>query len=262
RLNVQHEFLTDVLGGRLILDKDVKLGPGDRVLDSGTGAGSWIIALSKQVPKAVELIGTDISSAMFPEQVPDNVHLFEASSTDLPFEWIDTFTLISQRLLCAALTVPLWRAVLSELLRVLKPGGTIQFMEFGQFGSTVDVNLIPTCVGAIDMATAVMTKRDLLGIQSGIELPGMLEEIGFSDVRVKVYEAPVGKTWGEIGLKGEKITEGFLRATGRLLMAEGGLGIYSSQAEVDSMIDRAKKEWNENPGTFLHYYTIIARKPL
>ena len=42
RLQNQHELITEVFDGRLIIDQSLELKPGHRVLDSGTGAGTSI----------------------------------------------------------------------------------------------------------------------------------------------------------------------------------------------------------------------------
>ncbi|EJD00023.1 uncharacterized protein FOMMEDRAFT_159603 [Fomitiporia mediterranea MF3/22] len=117
-------------------------------------------------------------------------------------------------------------------------------MEAREFGLTNEESPIATSRIAMDIAIAAVSKRDLLGFRSGLVLPGMLKEAGFSDIRCKVYKAPLGA----------------LRAFGKVLIAEGGLGLYDTQSEVDRVIDRTTEEWNETSGVFIDFYTITARK--
>ena len=53
-----------------------------------------------------------------------------------------------------------------------------------------------------------------------------------------------------------------LRLLGMRCLADGGLGVCESQADVDLIIDKAKQEWDKNAGIFQHVYAITARKPL
>ncbi|EJD00021.1 S-adenosyl-L-methionine-dependent methyltransferase [Fomitiporia mediterranea MF3/22] len=263
RLDSQHARLTEILGGRLILDDSVQLKPGDRVLDSGTGAASWIIDLSNHIPKTVGLIGIDISTAMFPKDLPSNVNLMEMSSTSLPAEWSNSFTLVSQRLLMSAFTASLWRTALAELIRVLKPGGTIQLMESGKYDSLhISPKNLTALKKATDIALAISNLRGVLSIACVEELPTMLSEVGFSEVQIQNFRSPLGEQWGDLGAMNSRNFEVLLRGFGAMLMAEGGLGVCQSQAEVDETIELAKKEWDGTPGVFIHFAVFTARKPL
>ncbi len=122
----------------------ISLGPGDQVLDSGTGSGeslhfklyilsillrlfsgAWVLSLSlaKEVPLSVSLAAIDIQSKIFPKLFPTNVFFHHHSVTDLPGEWANSYSLINQRVLYAALTESQWDSALVESHRVLAPGG-------------------------------------------------------------------------------------------------------------------------------------------
>ena len=92
---------------------------------------SWILDLLKVAPPGVDIVGIDISSAMFPTDIPKSVSLYEVSVMSLPPTWDGSFDLVNQRLLIAALTEGQWQRTISELFRVLKPGGSIQITEVG-----------------------------------------------------------------------------------------------------------------------------------
>jgi len=127
---MQHEYVKiTVYEGRLIFDESIKLGPGSAVLDSGTGTGAWIMDLAQSVPSSLELYGSDVSAYHFPQTHPANVHFVEASSTNFSEEWTGKFDVVNQHLLVPALLAKEWPVVLSEVLRVLKPGGYAQFAE-------------------------------------------------------------------------------------------------------------------------------------
>lgn len=210
----------------------------------------------------MELVGTDISSTMFPNEVPKNVKLYDMPTTNLPTEWDNSFDLINQRLLVAALTVPQWHAALSELKRILKPGGSIQLIEVGRYRCLHGTTSMPAMDKVSEMSNAIFNKLGVLGSDCQDQIPGMVEEAGFCDVQLELCPLPLGKQWGESGTTGSKLWEALYRSFGASLLAMGGLGVCSSQAEVDELVDRAKEEWDENAGIYREMYAITARKAI
>ncbi|CAG8560125.1 14839_t:CDS:2 [Acaulospora morrowiae] len=100
-----------------------------RVLDIGCGPGTWILDLATEF-KSTIFIGLDISKS-FPQNVkPRNAAFIQYNVLNgLPFS-NDTFDFVHQSILSAAFTVVQWSQVLAEIVRVLKPGGWIEFMEY------------------------------------------------------------------------------------------------------------------------------------
>ncbi|KAF5350041.1 hypothetical protein D9756_009186 [Leucocoprinus leucothites] len=135
RLNNQSQGIIQIFDNKLIW-APVPLKDEDIVLDSGTGSGHWLLSLAKErdiynkIP-SVYLRGIDISSHMFPSPslTPPNTSFSINSITSLPANWSNTISLIHQRLLMAALQAPQWHSALSEMYRVLAPGGWIQLFE-------------------------------------------------------------------------------------------------------------------------------------
>ncbi|KAF0549288.1 S-adenosyl-L-methionine-dependent methyltransferase [Gigaspora margarita] len=101
---------------------------GTMVLDVGTGAGSWLLEMATNYPKA-KFIGMDISPIQ-PEFIkPKNAEFIEANVLDpLPFD-NNTFDYIFQRILYVGIPGRNWPLVVNELVRVLKPGGYIELLE-------------------------------------------------------------------------------------------------------------------------------------
>ena len=221
--------------------------------------GSWILALAEEVGDKVELIGADISSAMFPSSYPSNVHFVEASVTKLPEEWTNTFDFINQRLLIAALTEPQWRVALSELYRVLKPGGALQLVDFRAhfpFGEGLQKT-----EELRQMSRALLEKRGQLP-DCGNRLPQFALDAGFAEVKENIRNAPIGKSWGRIGEAGSENFRRVLHGFASAAMAEGGLGMYSSEDELHEVVEAASKEWESTDGLFFEFTIVTARKPL
>lgn len=115
---------------RLIALADLQ--PGHRVLDlaCGTGDLTWMAAAH-----AAEVVGTDINAHMMRlaegkrVQVPARVSFVQADAGALPFADASF-----DRVTCgyAGRGFPDWPGVLSEVLRVLKPGGTFWNLDFAR----------------------------------------------------------------------------------------------------------------------------------
>lgn len=115
--------------------------------------------LAKSVPSSVELYGSDVSSYHFPRAHPANVHFVEASSTKFPEDWTGKFDIVDQRLLVAALRTEEWPVVLSDDLRVLKPGGYAQFAEMDC--EEMFVNGGPACRRYLELCEKIYEKQGL-----------------------------------------------------------------------------------------------------
>ncbi|GBC09795.1 hypothetical protein RclHR1_09110002 [Rhizophagus clarus] len=98
---------------------------GCKVLDIGCGAGTWLLDLSSKY-KYSSFFGIDIKS-VFPQKIkPSNLEFIEADVTnglsfrdnEFDFTHVENMSLI--------FTPDQWDLVLSELVRVTKPGGYIE----------------------------------------------------------------------------------------------------------------------------------------
>ena len=105
-----------------------RVGPGDRVLDCATGTGDLAIAFRKS---GAEVIGTDF--------VPEMLELARAKTSGIRFEVADvkalpfedgTFDVASISFGIRNVDDP--RKGIAEMARVLKPGGRVIVLEFGQ----------------------------------------------------------------------------------------------------------------------------------
>jgi demethylmenaquinone methyltransferase/2-methoxy-6-polyprenyl-1,4-benzoquinol methylase len=114
---------------RRFLVQCVQAGPDDNVLDVATGTGAVARELVRQ--KGCAVVGVDQSAGMLAEaqrRVDGRVRLVEASAEQLPFADAEFDALTFTYLLRYVDDVP---ATLRELVRVVRPGGTIAGLEFG-----------------------------------------------------------------------------------------------------------------------------------
>ncbi|MEX0594213.1 MAG: bifunctional demethylmenaquinone methyltransferase/2-methoxy-6-polyprenyl-1,4-benzoquinol methylase UbiE [Balneolaceae bacterium] len=109
--------------------------PGDRVLDCATGTGDLALAFKKAVGRDGVVVGTDFCAEMMetaPAKAVDAelVVRFEvADAMNLPYE-TDSFDLASIAFGIRNVDDPV--VALREMARVVRPGGRVVVLEFGQ----------------------------------------------------------------------------------------------------------------------------------
>jgi ubiquinone/menaquinone biosynthesis C-methylase UbiE len=121
-------------------DLEIKLGlesihDGDRVLDVGCGLGVALRHYASE--RAIDAFGIDYSGPMIEgaklrlqQSAPDlQIEFREASVTDLPYDDGAFDVVTSHRCLMALLDWDLQQQALTEIHRVLAPGGTLVLME-------------------------------------------------------------------------------------------------------------------------------------
>ncbi|PBK82372.1 hypothetical protein ARMGADRAFT_1141218, partial [Armillaria gallica] len=113
-------------------------------------------------------------SKTFPKSFPRNDNVFSRSVTKLPREWTNSYFLVNQRVLYAALTESQRGAALSEIYRVLAPGGWVQLIE----GSEISPHTGPYSEGIGKILAKLYAHKGLV-IDVAKRLPDMLTREGF-----------------------------------------------------------------------------------
>ncbi|KAH9934276.1 uncharacterized protein B0H18DRAFT_870049 [Fomitopsis serialis] len=259
RLALQHKLLTQVLESRLILP-DVTISPEDHILDSGTGSGTWLLDVMNVVPGTTVLHGLDIEPGLFPQEdnavvSRGNVQFHVGSITALPGDWNNKFKLINQRLLIGALRKAEWERALSEMFRVVVPGGWVQF------GEIVGYKAGPDTARFSALAKAVGVAKDLLA-DCAARLPDMLRQAGFSQVSVEEKQIPMGSRGGQLAVDARNNWIASFRGMKTPILKAGGFGYVSSEADFDAMVDRMEKEMQDSADAEMKYTVVYAQKPL
>ncbi len=118
---------------KTVLESGAK--PSDKVLDCATGTGDLALEFKKTVGHEGHVVGTDFCKEMI-EHAPDKADKKElvvefevADAMDLPYE-DNSFDIVSIAFGIRNVDDPL--VCLKEMARVVKPGGRVVILEFGQ----------------------------------------------------------------------------------------------------------------------------------
>ncbi|KAF7977961.1 hypothetical protein HWV62_2057 [Athelia sp. TMB] len=256
RLQRQHRIMTDSFGGRLVL-APIILKPGDRVLDSGSGAASWLLDFAKTVPSTVEIHAVDISPRLFPLNTPSNVHFLEASVTQLPREWTSTFNLVNQKLLLAALSAAAWQAAFAEMYRVLVPGGWVNLIELNGDLNRMEFKHGPAAKKMMTLVREIFRSGNSLA-DAVYHLPGWLEQAGFINIRTEMRISSMA------GVEGKPMRENCYEvymAMKTPALKAGGLGFVKSEEEYDNLVQAMREELEVTENAGLQSFMICAQKP-
>ncbi|PKC68522.1 S-adenosyl-L-methionine-dependent methyltransferase [Rhizophagus irregularis] len=126
RLHMYHFFKRYIFQSNFSSPIEDKLIKGEcKVLDIGCGAGTWLLDLANEYENSY-FFGVDIKP-IFPQEIkPNNLEFIEADITNrLPFH-DNAFDFAHVEGMSLIFTPDQWDFILSELIRVTKPGGYIE----------------------------------------------------------------------------------------------------------------------------------------
>lgn len=260
RLDLQHHIFKLVLNGELTR---TKLPPTTgKVLDVGTGTGIWAIELGDSLPAAT-IIGVD-QSPIQPQWLPPNVS-FEIDDVNKP--WLQgerSFDFVYVRTMAGSITS--WPNLLKEAYKVLKPGGTLEFVEFGLRWECMDGTFNPSGNCATWTQSFHQIATEVLGMDFDPipKMQGWLQDAGFEDVKLADEIVPIGPWPRNRRLK--EIGRYFLSN-----MLEGGVENYTlmlftkagwNETSVRAMLGGVRRELLD-PGihAFTRAWFITGTKP-
>ncbi|KAI1095696.1 hypothetical protein F5B19DRAFT_440645 [Rostrohypoxylon terebratum] len=129
RLDDQFDLMAENIG--YILHPSITLPSAPHICDMGTGTARFLVRLQPMYPDGT-LEGFDISSALYPpkDALPPNVVLSELDVKQPFLEHMHgKYDLVHVRMLVAAMMPGDWERVIQNLMKILKPGGFIQWIE-------------------------------------------------------------------------------------------------------------------------------------
>lgn len=170
------------------LSERLNVNPGAMVLETASGTGVLTERLLKVLPRDVQLVVTDLSSAMLEiaqANLPEakNLSYQEADGIDLPFEDDSFDALVCQ---FGVMFFPDIEQSYREARRVLKAGGEFLFNVW----DTLDANVLPRTVHEVSLSLNDQNPPNFLQTPFGyndVELiTAQLEKAGFTEVTATV----------------------------------------------------------------------------
>ena len=196
----RHKLLTYYLG--LLFPEDIDPSEFQSVLDLGCGPGAWVqdvaFSYSDLCVIGVESCPTTVSYAhcLTHVQKRDNAS-YEVMDLQQPLDFTDeSFEFVQARFLLTVLPAEHWPALLTDSLRILRPGGIMRLMEMEWPSTTSEAvqrigELVQQALqkaGCSTQAYPSMQAREV----------ALLHEAGFSQIQRRTYEIPLTAGW--IGL--------------------------------------------------------------
>jgi len=231
-----------------------------RVLDVGSGTGSWAVEFAEEHPEA-SVVGVDLSPIQL-DHGPANLKFYV---DDIEEEWVfeSKFDYIHSRMMSVSLGN--WDRYLQRCYENLEPGGYLELAE---------VQLPYNC----DDGTALETHAHMRWIRLLMEasermgrpfveparLKEQMEKMGFQDVKVRKDQWPMnswpkGRRWKVLGMVVlENFEEGLESFSYKLCME----GLGWTKDEADKLLVEVRKNLSDRSiHVYITVYTVYGRKP-
>ncbi|ODA76160.1 hypothetical protein RJ55_08443 [Drechmeria coniospora] len=189
REETNHAMMLELTGGHLFY-ADVGQHP-QKIIDIGTGTGSWAIDVADVYPSA-SVIGTDLS-AIQPKWVPVNVRMFVDDCEEPDWLHGSNYDLVHFRGMAGILRDV--SAVLRKTHPRVRNGGWVEFQEVIPQIHCDDGTMAPDDPLRIFYDSAVQGLRAFgCDPMRTTELEDILDRAGFTNIRCVVKRIPIG-TW-------------------------------------------------------------------
>ncbi|KAE8373314.1 hypothetical protein BDV26DRAFT_285208 [Aspergillus bertholletiae] len=246
RINLQHYLVVQLFGYRIhpsiptTNPQTCEL----PMLAQAQGKPIWLTDLAGELPKSVHLDAMDISFAAtpLPEMLPSNMSLHQWDvKTDVPGHLVGCYDVIHLRFFAFVIQEHELDAILDRLLKLLKPGGYIQWTD-------------------IDISSLRLEKiRPDIQADAQVKL---MDQFKGDDSRLNSAWVPtLAKRLANKGLT-DVITDK-REAPRHLALALHEVGLLATEAAAEAIkqtLDQAAKETRD--GSYLAFtrYTVVARK--
>ncbi len=241
RLTFQHHALRTAMSGNFLAPCEHPTA----ILDVVCGSGTWTADMAKLFPEA-EIVGLDSKRPTSPQS---SRFQFMEGRTPSALPFADArFDYVHQRCLSTVIPTVHWQGIINELVRVTRPGGWIELVEYGSYTNTG-----PKTVQFCQWWQNVLALRGI-DLQITEYLETLLKEGGLEQVKQKTIAIPL---YG-----GERAT-GAMRANLLAItqMARASilaLGIHD--LAFGQVVNALQNEWMEHKTTY-QFYVAYGQRP-
>ncbi|CDH56035.1 methyltransferase type 11 [Lichtheimia corymbifera JMRC:FSU:9682] len=226
------------------------------ILDLGTAGGIWALEMAAMLPNT-QVIGIDIKPPAIQQQAggPKNLKYIQANiNENLPMS-DNSVDYIFQRSMGQVIRKDKWQHVLSEMYRILRPGGYIELVEAdlwhhnpGPVQQAFDTFMQEQCTewGLDFVFTETLSQR--------------IEEAGFDVIEYKVLDIPIGE-WPkdselkQFGFINKETQKAYLRNRKQFFTLTWGI----SSEDYDMAVQEVMEEFEDYHG-FTRFNCWIAKK--
>jgi SAM-dependent methyltransferase len=251
RLDFQHYMLRFALKG----DYAAPITRPQDILDVGCGTGRWAMEMARQFPGA-NVIGVDVApsstdASAATDTRPENYAFIQGNVLErLPFA-DNSFDFTHQRLLVAAIPAARWPSVVSELLRVTRPGGWVEMIE----AESRLPNAGPGLQASMRWASALAGRRGI-DPASASQIGDFLSQAGAQNAAIRTVSLPVGEPAGRLGVMAKAdLLAGMMGLRGVVvnmgLISEGDFEANARQ--IDAELSNGRVSWP--------FYIAYGQKP-
>ncbi|KAL6712831.1 hypothetical protein ACLMJK_009543 [Lecanora helva] len=239
-----------------------------RVLDIGTGTGTWAIEFANQHPDS-HVLGTDINPPEL-KSVPQNCTF---AAADAEHDWTfaqEPFDYIHGRML--VLSIRDWPRLIQRCRQHLQPGGWLELNDvavrfFAEDGCGEAEAPMLKWVRTVFQASA---RNNGIDVDATYKHAQQLRDAGFVDVREGVFTWPVGsgraRTADEAAI-GEMQVQNMQALVGNVtetVVRKGGLLGEITAEQARKLAEEARRDVVENAdvhGYYMHLATFIGQAP-
>ncbi len=250
RLDFQHFMLKYALGGRNFL---APVQNPQAILDVGCGTGRWATEMAHAYPQS-NVIGVDLiapqSDQQAPELRPAN-YVFTEGNVIKGLAFADqSFDFVHMRLLYSAIPATAWPGVVSELVRVTRPGGWVEMVEAGS------VEHRGPAVDAMNTWVVEACQRRGLDMTAGKRIGDMLQQAGITEVQFHELALPVGNYGGRLGTMLETDIVAILKAVKPLVVGQE----IATSTDFDNLLVAWQEEVGQRQMLFPFYLAFGQRR--
>lgn len=196
-LRFQHRLFYRELGS--LFPNTISSSSISQVLDLSCGPGTWLLEVVQAYPH-IYCVGVDQKAELI-QNASEDAHIVGAtcaafrvveSYIQLPYPE-NSFDFIHIHRSSAMITPKQWPLVLRELVRVLRPGGWLHFLDFeiGPTSSTAINTFLKYVYTAHHKDERVFSSQSQ-ALTSAIVFPRLLTEAGYKDVKYTLHAIDIG----------------------------------------------------------------------